>query len=143
MLRKFSEQFRFLPNGFTLISQTKLFSFVRLCLYCSRYHKLRSYPGIYIGIFILFFIYEWHSTSSVKLLYIPTYRQHQYFLLTQGRYIVLKNKFKNLCDWFVVNKSSIILLKIKLYEFFSKGKSLPELKITYDNNGIKHDRTKW
>ena len=52
-----------------------------------------------------------------------------------------KNKFKNVCDWFVVNKSSIILLKIKLYEFFSKGKSLPELKITYDNNGIKHDRT--
>ena len=51
---------------------------------------------------------------------------------------VLHKEFTKLCHWFVDNKLSIHCSEDKSkWILFSRDKSLPELNITYNNNGIK------
>ena len=106
------------------------FRFIRHCLFGSRGHKLRSFPRIYIGIFVfLLYINDIPQTLSNTHTYLytdktSTYCQHKDVTEVEN---VLNKKFVNVCDWFVDNKLSIHFgeAKIKCI-IFSRDKNLPE-----------------
>ena len=64
--------------------------------------------------------------------------QHEYVTEIEK---VLNKEFANACDWSVDNKLSNHFGEDKTKKIlFSRGKNLPQLNITYNNNGIKQYR---